>query len=195
MESMSALPIQGVYRIEDTDTEILLIRAAQANLASFEPLYQQYMPRVYRYLRTRVSSDTEAADLTHHVFLKVLDALPHYRVRGVPFAVWLFRIARHTVTDSYRRHKPSVSLDMLPDMVEAIVEQNPETILLRREQLARLRMLVADLAPDKRELLSLRFAGDLSTSEIAVLVGKNQEAVKKQLTRTLHTLREQYLHE
>lgn len=193
MESMSALPIQGAYRIEDT--EISLIQAAQANLANFEPLYQQYMPRVYRYLRTRVASESEAADLTQHVFLKVLAALPNYRICKTPFAVWLFRIARHTVTDSYRRHKPSVSLDLIPEMVEAIVEQNPETILLRREQLTHLRILLADLDPYKRELLSLRFAADLSTSEIAVIVGKKPEAVKKQLSRILHTLREQYFHE
>ena len=193
MEHTSALPIQGAYHIERT--ELSQIEAAQANSAEFEPLYHQYMPRVYRYIRTRVSSDEEAADLTQHVFLKVLDALPSYRARGIPFAAWLFRIVKHAVTDQFRRRKNNVSLDLLPDMIETIVEQNPETLLLRQEQIARLRVLIANLNSDKRELLSLRFAAGLSTSEIAVLVGKSHDAVKKQLTRTLHTLREQYRYE
>ena len=194
MESMSALPIQGVSQTEDIEAS--LIAAAQINIACFESLYQQYMPRVYRYLRTRVGNDEEAADLTQQVFLKALDALPNYRIRGIPFAAWLFRIARHSMTDNYRRHnKSGISWDTLPDMIEAVVEQNPETILLRREQFARLRTLLSNLDPHKRELLSLRFAAGLSTSEIAVIVGKSQDAVKKQLTRTLHILREQYQYE
>ena len=39
------------------------LEKAQVNIASFEPLYQQYMPRVIA-TRTRVGSDEEASDLT-----------------------------------------------------------------------------------------------------------------------------------
>ncbi len=193
MEQLSALPIQGAWDREHT--EVSQIEAAQANSANFEPLYQQYMPRVYRYIRTRVSSDEEASDLAQQVFLKVLDALPRYHARGIPFAAWLFRIVKHTVTDQYRRRKNNVSWDTLPDIIETIAEQNPEMLFVRQEQITRLRTLLADLDSDKRELLSLRFAAGLSTSEIAALVGKSQAAIKKQLTRILYTLREQYNHE
>jgi len=64
--------------------------------------------------------------------------------------------------------------------------------VLRRDDLAHLMALVNALEPAKRELLILRFVAGLSTSEIARVVGKGEAATKKQLWRTLQTLKEQY---
>jgi RNA polymerase sigma factor (sigma-70 family) len=70
--------------------------------------------------------------------------------------------------------------------------QEPEADLLRRESLARLRELLAELDHGQRELLALRFAGQLSSPEIAAVVGRSPAAVKKQLTRILQSLKERY---
>lgn len=175
--------------VDEAAIEIELIKAAQGNIAAFEPLYLRYYVRVYRYLRVRVNSDDDAADLTQQVFLKVLDALPSYQFRGVPFAAWLFRIAHHTAADAYRWHKSTVSWDALPEVMSL---QDLEADALHREEIQHLKDLVSRLKPDKRELLALRYAAKLSAPEIAVIVGKSSAAVKKQLTRLLHTLKEQY---
>jgi RNA polymerase sigma-70 factor (ECF subfamily) len=148
--------------------------------------------RVYQYLRTRVESEEEAKDLTQQVFLRALEALPRYRARGTPFGAWIFQIARHIATDSYRRRKRNVSWDLLPDVVPSSPEQNPETVLLRQEARLRLQHMLTGLHPYKRELLALRFAAGLSSGEIAQVVGKSPASVKKQLTRLLHTLKEAY---
>jgi RNA polymerase sigma-70 factor (ECF subfamily) len=52
--------------------------------------------------------------------------------------------------------------------------------------------LLLGLTPYNRELLALRFAAQLSSTEIAAVVGKNPAAVKKQLTRLLQTLKEAF---
>lgn len=170
-----------------------LIEAARANPAAFGGLYQRYVARIYRYLRTRVRHEEDAADLTQQVFLKALDALPSYQERGLPFAAWLFRIARHNVTDNYRQQRNDISWDLLQDaMIVPGREQDPEKMILHQESLARLRGLLEEVDIKKRELLALRFAGGLSTAEIALVVNKSQASVKKQLTRTLKTLKEQY---
>jgi RNA polymerase sigma-70 factor, ECF subfamily len=173
--------------------EAALIKAARANPAAFGVLYELYVVRVYRYLRTRVSNEEDAADLTQQVFLKALDALPGYQERGLPFAAWLFRIARHSITDNYRQRRDNISWDLLPDVMAASDhQQDPEEIVLHQESLLRLRRLLEGVDRKKRELLALRFAGGLSTTEIALVVNKSQAAVKKQLTRTLNTLKEHY---
>ncbi|MDQ2713998.1 MAG: sigma-70 family RNA polymerase sigma factor [Chloroflexota bacterium] len=175
------------------EDEATLIEAARANPAAFEGLYQRYVARVYRYLRTRVGQEEDAADLTQQVFLKALNALPSYQERGSPFAAWLFRIARHTLTDTYRQRRDDISWDILPDvMIIPGREQDPEEIILRQESLVRLRCLLEGVDGKKRELLALRFAAGLSTAEIALVVNKSQASVKKQLTRILSTLKEQY---
>ncbi len=180
-------------RAEDLDRdEAALVAAAQANPAAFGTLYRRYLPQVYRYVRAHVASDEDAADLTQHVFLSALDALPSYRDRGVPFAAWLFRIARNAAVDAARRQRPSVTWDAVPEALHPADAHEPESDLLRSEDLARLDALLRRLDPAKREMLSLRFAAGLSAPEIAAVVGKRPEAVKKQLTRILQALKEQY---
>jgi RNA polymerase sigma-70 factor (ECF subfamily) len=174
--------------------EARLVQAARHDVAAFAPLYRAYQPRVYRYLRLRTASDEDAADLTQQVFIQALDALPKYQERGLPFAAWIFRIARNAVIDAQRRerHRTHATLDGLPEALLVSQADGPEAAVLRQERLDRLRELLARLDPEKRELLGLRFATGLSSREIAAVVGKREEAVKRQITRIIQSLREQY---
>ena len=56
------------------------------------------------------------------------------------------------------------------------------------------RSLLASLPQSEQELLAFRFAAQLSSAEIAVLIGKSEAATKKQLTRIIRRLREQLRH-
>ena len=186
---MDERELESISQHEDEDQ---LVQAARANPAAFEGLYSRYVTRVYRYLYARVTSRDEALDLTQQVFLKALDALPSYR--GGAFS-WLFRIASHLAADTYRRRKPTLSWEALTDLESPdtfIYEQNPEALVLHQEELKHLQRQLGRLDQQKRELLALRFAADLSSTEIASVVGKSPAAVKKQLTRIIHMLKEQY---
>jgi len=170
-----------------------LVRLAQEDPSAFAVLYQRYLSCVYNYVRARMGSEEDAADLTQQIFLQALNALPAYQARGVPFAAWLFQMAHNAVIDLYRRRKSFVSWDMLPDIFHAPPgQEDMDALLVHHERLARLKILLARLDPFERDLLALRFAAGLSSPEIAQVVGKSPAAVKKQLTRLLHTLKEQY---
>src|SRR5215469_14925639 len=143
MENLLVLP--GGTRENEEESEHTIVEAAKANLAAFEVLYERYVMRVYHYMQTRVESEDEARDLTQQVFLRALQALPRYCVRGTPFSAWIFQIARHIATDSYRRRKRNVSWDLLPDMMISSPEQDPELVLLRQEAQTRLQQILTDL--------------------------------------------------
>ena len=169
-----------------------LIERAKSDASAFAVLYERYVKHVYHYLRTRVRTDEDAKDLTQQVFLKAFAALPRYRVRGVPFKAWLFQIASHLATDTYRHREQHITWDLLPEEMHVLSEENPETIMLKSEIHAHLHQLLLGLNAYNRELLALRFAAQLSSTEIAKVVGKSPAAVKKQLTRLLQTLKEAY---
>ena len=193
----AVLPIErgDIDAVTDTETasgEATLIAAAQADPRAFEPLYRRYLTSVYRYVRAHAETDDDAADITQQVFLQALAALPGFRTQGPPFAAWLFRIAHHAAVDAHRRRRPTVTWELLPEALHPPGERDPEEAVLRAEALARLRRLLATLDAEKRELLALRFAGQLSAVEIAAVVGKRPDAVKKMLTRTLQALKEHY---
>jgi RNA polymerase sigma-70 factor, ECF subfamily len=190
MENMIALP-SGALSREET-AESTLVEQAKTSPPVFAILYERYVMYVYHYLRTRVETDEDAKDLTQQVFLKAFAALPKYRARGIPFKAWLFQIASHLATDVRRRHEKQITWDLLPEAIHAFSEQDPETVLIKQEAQARLHQLLLGLSTYNRELLALRFAAQLSSTEIAKVMGKNPAAVKKQLTRLLQTLKEAF---
>ena len=123
--------------IADPDASAVLL--ALEDSEEFGAIYVRYMPRVYRYMRTRSGSREEAADLTQLVFVRALKALPSYRPERAPFSAWLFRIARNASTDAKRRRRATIAWDDLPEPTTGTLRHDPEAAALRREQLARLR--------------------------------------------------------
>ncbi|MGI8916525.1 MAG: RNA polymerase sigma factor [Chloroflexota bacterium] len=163
-----------------------------AAASAFEDRYAQYLPRIYRYLYARCGNAEDAADLAQQVFLQALTARHPYREGSVPFAAWLFRIARNLAVDAQRRRRPQVAWELVPEALQPVASDNPETAILQQEAATRLHALLLRLALDKRELLALRFAGGLTCREIGLILGKSEDAIKKQLTRTLAALKEDY---
>jgi RNA polymerase sigma-70 factor (ECF subfamily) len=189
MQTVSAISLEDGYR---HGAEAALIQEAQQDRAAFAPLYQRYRDRVYAYLRTRTESAEDAADLTQQVFLQALDALPRYRVGQAPFAAWLLRIAHNAAARYHQRRRLTLAWDLVPESLHPVAADDPEAQALRGADIARLQELLRTCTPGTREVLALRFAARLTVAETAAVVGKSEAAVKKQLTRAISALKEQY---
>lgn len=172
--------------------EAELIQIAKNDPAAFDILYQHYVLRVYHYFLLRSFDKEDAADLTQHVFVLVLGALPRYQERNLAFAAWIFRIARNVATDAYRRDRKNIALELLPQTPHPCEWQDPEILILQQEKCEQLRELLTKLSNEKRELLVFRFAVGLSVNEIASVMGKSEAAIRKQLSRTLANLKNQF---
>lgn len=186
--------MEDILRPQQCDPDELderqLIAAAQTEVDAFGQLYRRYVDAVFGYLRTYSENDEDAADLTQHVFLRALEALPRYRDQGVPFRAWLFRIARNAATDTFRRRRRTLPWDHVPESLHPFSRSDPERVAMQREALNGLRVLVGQLPSEKQELLALRFAGGMSSSEIALVLGRSPAAVQKELVRVMHLLKE-----
>jgi RNA polymerase sigma-70 factor (ECF subfamily) len=171
---------------EDESDDALVAEAARSDAAAFGVLYERYHVRVYRYVYHRVGNAADAEDITALVFMKALEALPHFQSRRSGFAPWLFRITRNSVVDHYRRGRRQ---EPLPDIEHASSGADPLHHALGSERQAELYSLVHALSPDQRDVILLRFAADLSFSEIASIVKKNEPAVRMLLHRGLRKLK------
>jgi RNA polymerase sigma-70 factor (ECF subfamily) len=146
--------------------------------------------QVYHYLYTRLKNEQDAADLLQHVFLQAWKHAQSYDPGRGSIATWLLSIARNRLIDFYRTSRPSLSWESIPDITST--EQNPEARVISQETIAQVKKILEALPLAEQELLALRFAARLSSAEIAPLIGKSEAATKKQLTRLLHRLQEQY---
>lgn len=159
--------------------------------ASFEELYDRHFDAVNRYLRYRITNSWDADDLTAAVFLKALENFHKFRGEA-PFAVWLFRIAHNSYVDYLRGRREKIfSGEEMISLSGA--GPGPEEELLRGEEVKQLREMLWRLAPEQRDVVSLRYAGELKFGQIALVLDKTESAVRMIHYRALKALRYEYL--
>ncbi|MGB7538265.1 MAG: sigma-70 family RNA polymerase sigma factor [Anaerolineales bacterium] len=163
-----------------------MIRAAQENPSEFQRLYDGWIHRVYQYISFRVGRCADAEDLTSQVFLAAFQALPRYRHDG-RFGAWLFTIARNQVRMYFRSPRREFPLEIIAADGSPDVPAQMEDA----EELRRLRILVRGLPEDDQELIRLRYSAGLAFADIAAVLGRREEAVKKSLYRLQGRLKEQ----
>jgi len=161
--------------------ERLLVEAAQKDPARFGELYEIHFERVYAYVAKRVGDRDAAEDLTSEVFHRALASLPRFDWRGIPFAVWLLRIAANLIVDRWKQ----VGREVLEDPPEQVIEVCPVEV----EHRARLFRMVELLPEDQRRVVIMRFAEEKSIKEIAGELGRTEGAVKQLQFRGLQNLR------
>jgi RNA polymerase sigma-70 factor (ECF subfamily) len=150
-------------------------------------LYSCYHQNIYRYLYYRTGDLQAAEDLTANVFLKMIQALPAYRIEATPFIAWLFQIARNVAIDNYRRraaHPLRQLSEMLVDTQDEPAEQ--AELHLDSVELAR---AISRLEETQRDVILLRFIESLPIAETAIALHKTEDAVKALQRRGLKQLR------
>lgn len=174
----------------ETADDDILRAAATGDVEAFGVIYRQHAPQVYRYLLTRTASPEDAADITQQTFLRAFRNISSYRPHRDGFAPWLLRIARNGAIDSQRRRRDGVQIQPFDERMAAGVAASPEAAMLRAERISELRALINQLDHNAQDILALRFAGELSVTQIAVVLGKSEAAVRKQLWRAIKMLKE-----
>lgn len=183
MVSVKELQMQNIHA---EDPSILVTRARE-DISAFGELYDLYVQPVFRYLYRRVGSLQDAEDLTSQTFIAAIESLGRYREQN-HFAAWLFGIAHHKLVDYYRRNKSHPFAENMEDLSK---EEDALGKIIVDEELSHLLVLIQSLRNDEQDLIYLRYLAGLSYVEIAELLGKNVEAVKKSIYRLLARLKSQ----
>ncbi|TWH58904.1 RNA polymerase RpoE-like sigma-24 subunit [Desulfitobacterium sp. LBE] len=167
-----------------------LIGLAQKDETSFTELYTMYFPRINNYVHYRVADYHDAEDLVSQILEKVFTKGHSYQEHKAPFSVWLFRIARNTITDYYRSRKGvhTISLD---GYTKDIVAREPDPVAMveLNEIQQHLLKAIASLSQREQEIIALKFWSDLSNREIAKLVGISESNTGVILFRAMRQLR------
>lgn len=152
---------------------------------AFARLYEDNVWRVYGFLAYRLGGNRETTeDLTQLTFERALRAWPRFDPQRASETTWLLAIAGNALIDHYRRGA-------------RVFEELDEFALPRvtgpEERFAGSPELVAalgQLGEREREVLALRFGGDLTGPEIAELLGLSVANVQQVSSRALRRLRE-----
>jgi RNA polymerase sigma-70 factor (ECF subfamily) len=185
----------GSSRVTHLDRDRSLVEEARGDPARFDALYRRYLAQVYSYAFYELGDHHEAEDATERTFLAALTNLDRFEERARPadgegastFRVWLFRIARNVVATHRRgrRRHPQAPIEAAALVADPLdVERTAAT----RDEAAAAWRAVGRLPADRRRALVLRFVEEMSTAEIAGVLGRSEGAVRVLIHRALRTV-------
>ena len=173
------------------------MEAAKREPARFDALYRRYLARVYSYAYYELGDHHAAEDATEATFVSALTNLHRFEERARPadgegastFRVWLFQIARNEVAGERRRARRR-PVEPIGETLAAIVADplSVEDEAVRRDQARAAWRAVGRLPGERRQAMVLRFVDELSTAEIAGVLGKSEGSVRVLIHRALRSV-------
>jgi RNA polymerase sigma-70 factor, ECF subfamily len=154
----------------------------------FAAVYDEHVWQVYGFFAYRMRNRADAEDLTQKTFERALRSWSRYDPSRAGVATWLFVIARNLLVDHLRadRSASQQPLDELDGGHEALVDRSDQPDLGLEPSLER---ALASLGTREREIIALRFGGELSGPEIAAATGFSLANVQQILSRSLRRMR------
>ena len=143
----------------------------------FDRTVQEFTDRLRNFIRGRVRDQATADDLTQETLLKVYRSRATLR-ENQRLEAWIYRIARTTLIDYYRKRKPT---EELPEALRS--EAPDETGEFRESVIAAMKRYLEELPPAYREPVRLAELEGLPLAKIALRSGLSLTAVKSRVRR------------
>jgi RNA polymerase sigma-70 factor (ECF subfamily) len=149
-------------------TQRAVARAKEGDQDALRFLYVTYAHNIYGYVRSIVRDEHEGEDVTQHVFAKLMTKLARYDDRGVPFFAWLLRLARNVAIDHLRANRLTPT--------ERVLDPNQSTGV-DLDQAETVRVALATLPDEQRQVVILRHVVGLTPGEIADQMGRSESSI------------------
>ena len=184
----------------DSSDETLAARAAAGDGHAFEEIVARYEGCVFR-LACRLTNETDAPDVLQNTFLQVYRNLPSFRGDS-RFATWLYRIATNAalMVRRGRSRRPAESLDAfmprfdehgvhadLPAQLQ--IASRADELIDRQVLVEKVRGAIARLPDVYRDAFVLRDLEEMSTADVAQVLGVEPAAVRQRVHRARLMLR------
>jgi RNA polymerase sigma-70 factor (ECF subfamily) len=182
----------------------LLARCRRGEAAAWDELFDRHYAATARFVFQLASdfSREDAEEVCQEVFLSVIQNLASFQGES-QFQTWLFRIAANKARDyrekrqaakrggglatvSLQAEDPESGLTIDPPSPSA----GPDTTLMGAERQTLVRQAVDRLDQPCREVIELRYFGDLSYEEISAALKLNVKTVSSRLSKCLDRLEE-----
>ena len=155
-------------------------RAAQAGISS---ALLAHLDAAHNLAHWLTGNDHDAQDIVQDAYLRAVRSAESFR--GGDMRSWLLTIVRNLCFDALRRKKvlPMAQIEDDSRTADSHQECDPARILQSAENIEQVRMAVAALEPEFREIVILREMEQMSYKEIASLTGVPMGTVMSRLAR------------
>lgn len=173
---------------ERVDDRALIDAVLSGDRRAFGVLVERETRIVYGACLRILGRPHDAEDVTQESFVAAYRSIRTFRGEG-SFRGWLLRIATRQAFRRLSQRRTTVDLDAIPEPRLADATAEPTRVVVDRERRDEVRDAVAALPDPYREVVALRFFGELSLAEVAETTGRPINTVKTHLRRGLERLR------
>ena len=180
----------------DDDLDVaLMLRVGQGDENAFERLIERHQRVVVGTVAKMLGNTTDAEDIAQQVFIRLWKSAPRYKPKA-KFTTFLFTITRRLVFNESRRRsrKREYSIEEREDDYHLQTPDerriSPDEDMLQRELRMAVDQAIAELPEKQRLAVILRRYEEMPYDEIGNILGISVSAVKSQLFRARHSLRE-----
>lgn len=178
----------GTWHDEGVEDRALVDAVRAGDRDAFRLLVERETPGVYRACLRILGRSHDAEDVTQETFVTAFRSASTYRGDG-SLRGWLLRIAQRIAFRRLSQRRATLDLAEIGEARLADAGADPTRIVVLAEGRAEVRDAVAALPEPYREVVALRFFGDLSLAEVAESTGRPLGTVKTHLRRGLQRLR------
>lgn len=198
-ERTKAQPTKAQAKVqspEDSDG-VLVKQTLAGDQRAFEMLVRRYNVPLFNFICHCLGDYDQACDVSQQVFLQLYISMPTLRT-GEPLKAWLFQVARNRCLDELRRKRAihfselessSDEDDLSPLAIMPDTRPLPEEIAERHDLQRSLQHAIQSLPPKFRSVVLLRYAGQLSFSEIGQTLNMPEATAKTYFQRARPLLR------
>ena len=164
--------------------------------SAFDHLVETYSGQVYALFTRFLGAVPEREDMVQEVFLRVLRSRDRYTPTA-RFSTYLYRVAFNLAVNHTERERNPRSLDGGPDNEDSQAhkastspDDDPARRMETHDVVQAVREAIGALPESQRMALILAKYEELSFSEIAVVLGSSEKAIKSLVHRARESLRE-----
>ena len=181
--SLTAWPLVGDDVTEPED-EAHLVERAKVDREARGELYRRHYPAIFRFVHRRIGNRSDADEVVSEVFLAMVKNLHQFQYRGVPFRVWLYRLAVTQVSRWARRNRRQ-ALQQITDMSK----QEARNADSSRWAAELVEAALSTLPNRLQAVLSLYYLAGMSVNEVAEVLKCRPGTVKSRLSRGRELMR------
>jgi len=168
----------------------LLSRVASGDKEAFGQLYDFYAPKIFRFIRLKVRSQTLAEDLSSESFLRIWEYIQEQeREIEESFRGLLYRTARNLIVDYYKR-KSSQEILIDDDFKEFLEGQFIGDDLRIMEDTEEIHQALIKIKEEYQDVIVWYYIDELSVPEIARIMDKTPGAIRVLIHRALKSLKD-----
>jgi RNA polymerase sigma-70 factor (ECF subfamily) len=159
--------------------EALLKAIAAGEQSAMRTLYARHNMRLYHFIVRLVTDAGRAEDLVSEVFIDVWRQADRFEGRS-QVSTWILSIARFKALSALHRRRDTrideVDMELIEDSADT-----PEKVVLNLDRSAQLRICLAQLSRDHREILDLVYYQQKSIEETAEVIQIPKSTVKTRM--------------